>query len=125
MYGFGVTGPDPQRSLLCMVVVGLLLLPSLLLLAIIRSSVNPPRGVGVADQGLVVTRESAWDARPKSIVTLTSCDPLFHPVRSTRSHVCVQLGTERIWLRRNEHEILLAAADLATQAATAAAPPAL
>ena len=62
-----------------------------------------------ADQGLVVTRESIWNANPKSVVALLPPDALNARIASTRTHVLVELGPDRVWLRRNEHNILLAA----------------
>jgi hypothetical protein len=122
MYGFGVVGPDPQRSWLIVVgaavgialilglVLGALVLPGWLLIGVLRLAINNPRGVGVADQGVIVTRESLWNASPTSIVVLLPLDVLSAQVDATKSHVRLQLGAEQIWLRRNEYEILVAAA---------------
>jgi hypothetical protein len=122
MYAFGVSGPDPQRSWLwiaagvigvCIalaVVTGPVLLPGLLAIALPRWSVNPPRGVGIEDKGVVVVREHLWNARPASIAALVPRDSLFSVTATTRSHVRVQLGFESIWLRRTEHNILVDAA---------------
>jgi hypothetical protein len=122
MYGFGVIGPDPQRSWLMVigaaigvaVILGLLLgalvVPGWLGIGILRLAINNPRGVGIADEGVVVTRESVWNARPTSIVVLLPLDSLFAQIGATKSHVRLQLGAEQVWLRRKEHEILVAAA---------------
>jgi hypothetical protein len=121
MYAFGVTGPEPRRSwwfivggliAVCVVIAvttGRLIAPGILGVGLLRLAVNTPRGVGVADEGVVVTRESFWNARPVSIVVLLSLDALFAQVGATKSHVRLQLGAEQIWLRRKEHEILVAA----------------
>ena len=125
MYGFGVTGPDPQQSRLWMIggavgicvllaiATGVVLVPGLLLIAGVRRAINPPRGVGVADQGIVVTKESFWNARPTDILAMLPLDQLFFVTSSTATHVCVQLGTELVWLRRKEHEILASTAQAA------------
>lgn len=122
MYGFGVVGPDPQRSWLIVVgaaigvavflglLVGALVVPGWVGIGILRLAINNPRGVGVADEGVVVTRESVWNASPTSIVVLLPLDALSAQVGATKSHVRLQLGAEQIWLRRKEHEILVAAA---------------
>jgi hypothetical protein len=122
MYGFGVKGPEPTRSWLLIVGVtigavvviaiatGIVIVPGLVGLAIARCAINTPRGVAVADQGLLVTRESLWNASPKAVTERLPFDGLFVEIGSTKSHVRVQLGREQIWLRRNEHEILTAAA---------------
>jgi len=123
MYGFGVSGPNPSRSWIwiiggsiafCVavaVMTGVAIVPGLLLLYFVRWSVNQPRGVCSADQGLVVTRESIWNANPKSVVALLPPDALNARIASTRTHVLVELGPDRVWLRRNEHNILLAATE--------------
>lgn len=125
MYGFGVAGPEPQRSLLwliggavCFSVVlaaftGIVLIPGLLAFAIARRAINPPRGVAITDRDIAVTRETAFDARPNRIVGNAPLDQVFVVVASTRSHVCVRLGADPIWLRRREHEILVTAAQAA------------
>ena len=122
MYGFGVVGPDPQRSWLIIiggavgvaVILGVLLhvlvIPGWVAIGILRLVINNPRGVGVADQGVVVTRESVWNASPTSIVVLLPLDALSAQIGATKSHVRLQLGAEQIWLRRKEYEILVAAA---------------
>jgi hypothetical protein len=122
MYGFGVTGPDPQRSWLMIVggaiavvvflvlAIRALVVPGWLAIGLLRWAINTPRGVGVADEGIVVTRESLWNAQPTSVVVLLPLDTLFAQTAATKSHVRVRLGTEDIWLRRAEYDILLAAA---------------
>jgi hypothetical protein len=135
MYGFGVTGPDPNRSwlwiaggaigacVLLMLATGAVLVPGFLLIAGVRWGINTPRGVLVADQGIAVTRESFWNARPTSVIVLLPFDPLFLITEATGSHVRVQLGIEHIWLRRREHEIVTTAAHSA-MARTGARPTA-
>jgi hypothetical protein len=125
MYGSGVTGPDPQQSRLWMIggavgfcvllaiATGVVLVPGLVLIAGARWAINQPRGVGVADQGIVVTKESFWNARPTAVLAKLPLDQLFFVAGSTATHLCVQLGTEHVWLRRKEHEILAAAAQVA------------
>jgi hypothetical protein len=122
MYGFGVVGPDPQRSWFLIVgaaigigvmlslLVGGLVIPGGIGIAILRLAINNPRGVGVADQGVIVTRESVWNASPTRIEVLLPLDSLFAQIGATKSHVRLQLGAEQVWLRRKEHEILVAAA---------------
>jgi hypothetical protein len=121
MYGFGVVGPEPQRSWLLIVaaavgvavVFGLLLgelvFPGWVGIGILRLVINNPRGVGVADQGVIVTRESVWNAAPTRIVVLLPHDVLLAQSGATKSHVRLQLGAEQVWLRRKEYDILLAA----------------
>ncbi|HTD49695.1 MAG TPA: hypothetical protein VK771_03800, partial [Acidimicrobiia bacterium] len=125
MYGFGVTGPDPQRSLLWMiggavgfcvvlaVLTGIILFPGLLGIAVARWVINTPRVVAVADEGIVVTKESPVDARPREILGRFPLDQIFVVIAKTTSHVCLQLGAERVWLRRKEHDILVSAAQTA------------
>jgi hypothetical protein len=122
MYGFGVVGPDPQRSWFVVVgaaigigvilslLVGALVVPGWVGIGILRLAINNPRGVAVADEGVVVTRESVWNARPTRIEALLPLDSLFAQIGATKSHVRLQLGAEQVWLRRKEHEILVAAA---------------
>jgi len=125
MYGFGVIGPDPRRSwfliaggaivmvVFLAVATGALVVPGWVGIGLLRWAINTPRGVGVADQGVFVTRESFWNARPKSIVARLPFDSLWVTTGSTKTHTRVQLGSEQIWLRRSEHEILVAAANSA------------
>jgi hypothetical protein len=122
MYGFGVIGPDPQRSWLMVIgaaigvavilslLLGALIVPGWIGIGILRLAFNNPRGVGVADEGVIVTRESLWNARPTSIVVLLPLESLFAQIGATKSHVRLQLGTEQVWLRRKELAILVAAA---------------
>ncbi len=122
MYGFGVTGPEQQRSLLWLIggavcfsavltaFTGIILVPGLLVFVIARRAINPPRGVAITDRDIVVTRETAFDARPNQIVGNAPLDQILAAAASTRSHVCDPVGTEPIWLRRREHEILVTAA---------------
>jgi len=121
MYGFGVTGPDPTRSWWAVlgaavgvvVVLGLLLgalvVPGWAAIWFLRQMINNPRGVAVADQGLIVTRESVWNASPRSIVVLLPIDALGAHIGATKTHLRLQLGAEQIWLRRTEYEILMTA----------------
>jgi hypothetical protein len=121
MYGFGVVGPDPQRSWLMVIgaavgiavilgfLLGALVVPGWVGIGILRLAINNPRGVGVADEGVIVTRESVWNARPVSIVVLLPLDSLLAQIGATKSHVRLQLGAEQVWLRRKEYEILVAA----------------
>jgi hypothetical protein len=122
MYGFGVTGPDPTRSWWVVlgavlgvvavfgILLGALVVPGWLMITFLRQGINNPRGVAVADQGLIVTRESVWNAMPRSIVVLLPMDALGAQIGATKSHVRLQLGAEQIWLRRNEYQILLTVA---------------
>ena len=125
MYGFGVVGPEPTRSwlwivgatialvVLLVLTTGVLLVPGVIGLGVVRWVVNRPRGVGVADQGIVVTHESFWNASPTSIVVFLPLDALSVETASTRSHVRLRLGAEQVWLRRNEYDLLIAAKDSA------------
>ncbi len=134
MYGFGVIGPDPQRSLLWMIggvvcfsialaaLTGVIVIPGVLVFAFVRWQINAPRGVAVTDQGIVITKESPFDARPRQILGWVALDQIAVVVARTRSHVCVQLGPEAVWLRHKEHQILGVAAQTA-QALAASAPP--
>jgi hypothetical protein len=135
MYGFGVVGPDPQRSLLwtigavvggCVVVAvltGVVVFPGILVLAVLRWMLNTPRGVAVADQGIATTKVSVWNASPTEIVAQLPLEQIFAVVNQTKTHVCVQLGNDQVWLRRKEHEILFAAVQTA-RTQTAYAQPA-
>jgi hypothetical protein len=121
MYGFGVGGPEPRRSmyiivgsvvagcLALLVLTGVLVFPGILALYIIRWVVNTPRGVAVADQGVAVTKESFINAQPTEIITRLPLEQIYAVVAQTNTHVCVQLGDDQIWLRRKEHEILVGA----------------
>jgi hypothetical protein len=117
MYAFAVGGPEPERSKLyilggvvgCVLVsalLGAVIVPGVLGVALVRWWINPPRGVGLANEGVFVTKESFWNARPAEIVTLVGHDALATIIDSTKSHVRVQLGPEPVWLRRTELEIL-------------------
>ena len=120
MYAFGVGGPEPERSKLylvagvvgCIVVsalLGAVIVPGILGVALVRRWINPPRGVGIANEGVLVTNESFWNARPTEVITLVGHDALGAVIDSTKSHVRLQLGPELVWLRRAELDILNAA----------------
>jgi hypothetical protein len=121
MYGFGVVGPEPRRSMLLivggvvafclgiLVLTGVVIYPGLLALYIVRRVVNTPRGVAIADQGVAVAGESVWNAKPTGIVARFPLEQIYAVVGQTNTHVCIQLGNDQVWLRRKEHEILVAA----------------
>jgi hypothetical protein len=134
MYGFGVVGPDPQRSLLIMIgavvgtcvvvaaLTGAIVFPGILVIAVVRWLMNTPRGVAVADQGIAVTKESLWNASPSDVVAQLPLEQIFVVVSQTKTHVCVQLGNDQVWLRRKEHEILVAAVQNARMQAAHSQP---
>jgi hypothetical protein len=121
MYGFGVVGPEPRRSMFVIVgsvvafcvgiavLTGVVIFPGLLALYIVRWVVNTPRGVAIADQGVAVTSESMWNAKPTGIVARFPLEQIYAVAGQTTTHVCVQFGNDQVWLRRKEHEILVAA----------------
>jgi hypothetical protein len=122
-YSVGVTGPYPLYTVVGVlggavvvytafaVLVGLVVGPGGILLAVIGYRINGQRAVVVADKGVALLRRSLWTSRPDRVIALLPPGVVSHAVAEKRgSRVRIQLGPEHVWLHEKEHRRLLAAA---------------
>jgi hypothetical protein len=97
-----------------LVLVGVLLYPGLLFLVVVVALVQPRRAIAVTPLGLLVMSESLMDGKPKRILfgvpleELTNVDPPGKPKRSRG--VRVQVGPERVRMKRSDYGALVTAA---------------
>lgn len=97
------------------VLAGRLLLPGFVLLLLFVSSVKPVRGLAVTGDRIVVASTSAWNGRPKAILTQLSVAAIRPPnvQRLSRGAVRVSAGSDVVRLRARDYERLEAAAGTA------------
>jgi Protein of unknown function (DUF2510) len=100
-------------SLLVYLNSGIVLIPGLLPIIIGASLVRPRRGVAVTPGGLIVMHESNLDASPNRILVGAPLDALDAHVQdadgSVQTSVDLEVGTERIRLKRAAFETLVLA----------------
>jgi hypothetical protein len=94
------------------ILAGRLLLPGFLLLLLFVSSVKPLRGLAVTGDRMVVASTSAWNGRPKAVLTelpVAAIAPA-NVQRAGRGAVRVSVGSDVVRLRVRDYERLQAAA---------------
>lgn len=94
------------------VLAGRLLLPGFVLLLLFVSSVKPVRGLAVTGDRIVVASTSAWNGRPKAVLTQLSVVVIAprNVERLSRGAVRVSAGSDVVRLRARDYERLEAAA---------------
>jgi hypothetical protein len=132
-YGVGEIGPDPRRTLffiLCgvvavafvsFVVYSVVVLPGVVLIWAVYVVIERSTSLVVTDRGVAILARSEFVGRPRKFVALLPWGILNDPTVQ-RSGRYVHLPNYRLWLRRKEYDVLMAA--VAVQPATPASPPA-
>jgi hypothetical protein len=100
-------------SLVVFVLAGIVLIPGLLVIIVGASLLRPRRGIAVTSGGLIVLHESVLDASPNRILMGAPLDALGTIIRdgngSVQTSVDLEMGAERIRLKRATYETLLLA----------------
>lgn len=100
-------------SLAVFVLAGIVLVPGLVLIIIGASLLRPRRGIAVTSSGLIILHESMFDASPNRILLSAPLASLGAIIRdgqgSVQTSVDLELGAERIRLKRATFETLLLA----------------
>jgi hypothetical protein len=123
-YAPGRTGPEPVRSVVGLlagaigvsvviaVLTGVILIPGVLLLLVAYYVINGPRGIALANGGVVLVGRSLWTDRPNKVLTHVPYQAIASVTEDTGSRVRLNLGVEQIWVLRKEYERILMAAGL-------------
>jgi hypothetical protein len=111
-------------SVAVLVLTGKFLIPGVLLIIIGASILRPRRGIAVTPGGLLVMHESAVDAAPNRILFGIPLEALTAAAiqdqqGAVQTSVDLELGTERIRMKRSSFEtLLLATRDLPSSSAS-------
>jgi hypothetical protein len=96
---------------------GIILIPGLLLIAVVWGECRPGRDLVATGQGLAILHRSKLTGRPGKVIVLLPPAPLY--AGTPTGSVELELGPERITLKRKEFDRLAAAMGSATMTASA------
>ena len=100
-------------SLAVFVLAGIVLIPGLVVIIIGASLLRPRRGIAVTSSGLIILHESMLDASPNRVILSAPLASLSTTIRdgqgSVQTSVDLEMGAERIRLKRATFETLLLA----------------
>jgi len=103
------------RSLGEFVIDGLFIFPGLLVILVGALLLRPRRGIAVTGSGLVLLRESTVGAAPKAVLTRSPLGALDvniqDPPGTVQTSVDVEMGAERVRMKRRTYDSLLSARD--------------
>jgi len=99
---------------------GIIIFPGLLLIAVVWGEIRPRRDLVATDQGLAILHRSPWTGSPKKVIVLLPPAPLY--AGTTGGTVELELGPERITLKRKEFDRLAAAMGAVASAPVPQAP---
>jgi len=116
-YGIGLTGPDPRRTRIWIVIVFAVMafvtlvlvrigiVPGALLVMIVYWSIDKPTAVVTSGQVAHVLERSFWNGRPSRVLVTLPTTELVAP-HATVEGSFVHVPGLRLWLKRGEYEAL-------------------